>query len=203
MSLPSRTKRNWNAPSIASRSSAGSPHAANKDCRKSDGVAASSASYSASVSAASSGPSARAAMSDGASRPLGHIIARGAQSLANNDGARRRIEADRIAGASAARRIIRQHASEALVRRRFAPEARPAASELGGEVDAVGERSMRDSGEFGLRVARAGRLEGDGARKNSPVDLRQRDMHREIRRPKSALRGAPGVEAHARPARPA
>ncbi len=57
---------------------------------------------------------------------------------------------------------------------------------------------MRDRGEFGPRVADARRFEGNGAGENAPVDLRQRDMHREIRRPKSALRGAPGVEAHAR-----
>ena len=36
MSLPSLTKRSRNAPSIKSRSSAGSPHAANKDCRNSE-----------------------------------------------------------------------------------------------------------------------------------------------------------------------
>ena len=34
-------------------------------------------------------------------------------------------------------------------------------------------------------------------RENSPVDFRQRDMHREIRRSEPALRSAPGVEAHA------
>src|ERR1700722_18215704 len=93
---------------------------------------------------------------------------------------------------------MREHASEALVRRWFAPEARPTTRELGGEVDTVGERLMRHSGELGLRVARVARLKGNGAAKNSPIDFRQRDMHREIRRPKSALRRAPGVETHAR-----
>ena len=53
---------------------------------------------------------------------------------------------------------------------------------------------MRDRGEFRSRVSRARRLERYGARKDSPVDLRQRDMHREIRRPKAALRGAPRLE---------
>ena len=57
---------------------------------------------------------------------------------------------------------------------------------------------MRRSGEFRLRVTRAGRLERNSAAENSPVDLRQRDMHRQIRRPQPALRRAPGVEAHAR-----
>ena len=58
---------------------------------------------------------------------------------------------------------------------------------------------MRDRPILGPRIARVRRLEGYGASKDLPVDLRQRDMHRQIRRPEpSALRGAPGVEAHAR-----
>ena len=57
---------------------------------------------------------------------------------------------------------------------------------------------MRDRSKFGLRVGRAGRLEGNGAGKDSPIDLRQRDMHRQIRRPEPARGGTPGVEPHTR-----
>ena len=53
---------------------------------------------------------------------------------------------------------------------------------------------MRDRAEFSLCVARARRLEGNGAGEDSPVDLRQRDMHREIRGPQPAQGGAPDIE---------
>ena len=129
---------------------------------------------------------------------VGHIIAGGAESLRDGDRARRRIETDRIASAPAARRIVRQHASEAPVRRRFAPKVRPAASKLGGEVDPVGERPVHDRGEFGARVFLARRLEGNGSAEDLPVDLRQRDMHGEIGRSEPPLRRAPGIETNAR-----
>ena len=127
MSLPSRTKRKRNAPPMALRSSAGSPQAARSDRRKSAGVEASSASYSASVSVGSSGPSARAAMSDGASSPqaTSYPAARSVSAMATALAGV--SESDRIAGATAARRIVRQDAGEALVGRRLAPEVRPAA----------------------------------------------------------------------------
>ena len=44
----------------------------------------------------------------------GDVVARRAQDLGDGDGARRRVEADRIAGAAAARRIVGQDAGEAL-----------------------------------------------------------------------------------------
>ena len=155
---PERARRS------TSRSSAGSPQAASKDCRKSAGRRSKLGLVFGERQRRlerpfGEGGDERRRVAD--RRPR-HSLRR-AETLADGDGARRRVEADRIAGAAAARRIVRQHASEALVRRRLAPEVRPAASELGGEVDAVGERPMRDRGEFGLRVARARRLEGDGA----------------------------------------
>ena len=57
---------------------------------------------------------------------------------------------------------------------------------------------MLDRAEFGPLVPPARRLEGNGAGEDSPVDLRQRDMHRQIRRPQAAQRSAPGVDADAR-----
>src|SRR6185312_6631106 len=131
-------------------------------------------------------------------KPLGYVISRRAQGPRDGDGARRRIQADRIAGPSAARRVVRQHAGQALVGGRLSSETGPAAGELGGEVDAVGERPVRDCGELGLWVPRVRRLEGYGAGKDSPVDLGQRDMHREVRWAEPPLRGAPRVEANAR-----
>ena len=77
------------------------------------------------------------------------VISRGAQGLADGDRARGRIEPNRIAGAPAAGRVIRQHASEALVPWRLAPEIGPAASEFGDKSDAVGERLMRYRAELG------------------------------------------------------
>ena len=44
-----------------------------------------------------------------------HVIAGGAQDSGDGGGARRRVETDGIARAAAARRIVRQHAGEALV----------------------------------------------------------------------------------------
>ena len=125
----------------------------------------------------------------------GYVVPRGAQCLANGDGAGGRIEAHRIAGAPATRWVIRQHASEALIPRRHAPERRPASCKLSGEVDSIGERTMRDLAEFRAGVARAGRLEGNGAGEDPPIDLRQGDMHREIRGAQPALGGAPDIEA--------
>ena len=198
MSLPSRTKRNRNAPSIASRSCAGSPHAANKrspEVRRGRGQLGL---VFGQRQRRLKRPLLEGRDERGRIQTVAYVVARRAQSLDDGDSARRRIEADRIAGAAAPRRIIRQHASKPLVRRRLAAKARPAASKLGDELDAVGERPMPDRGEFGPGVARARRLEGNGAGENASVDFRQRDMHRKIRRPEPALRGAPGVEAHAR-----
>ena len=95
-------------------------------------------------------------------------------------GARRRVEADGVAGAAAARGIVRQHAGEALVGRRLAPEPRPRRRELGDEGDPVGERPVHDGAELGRGVLRTRGFERDGAGENPPVDLGHGDMHGEI-----------------------
>ncbi len=122
------------------------------------------------------------------------VITRGAENVGDRDDARGRIETDRVAGASAARGVIGQHAGEALFRIRLAAEPRPCRREVGCEGDAVGQASMRDRRELRGAVAGARRLERDGARQNAPVDLGQRHMHCKIGGAEAARRGAPGVE---------
>ena len=81
------------------------------------------------------------------------VVSRSAQRVHDGDGACRRIEPDRIAGASAARRIVRQHKRESLLGRRLAAKPHPSRREIGDEGDPVGDRLMRDGAEFGRRVA--------------------------------------------------
>ena len=71
------------------------------------------------------------------------VIACGAQDTRDDDGARGRVESDRIARAAAARRIVGQHTGEPLLGRRQATQPRPSRCEIGDEVDAVGKRRVR------------------------------------------------------------
>ena len=93
---------------------------------------------------------------DGLERPLGErgdqrsgvavrdVVAGRAENLGDGGGARRRIEADGVAGAPAARRIVRQHAGEALLRRGLPPQAPPSAPQ-------ALRRRRRDRGAAGGR----------------------------------------------------
>ena len=67
----------------------------------------------------------------------------------------RRIEPDRIAGAPAARRIIGQHAGEALLRGALRRKVRPRRASSATKATAVGERLMRERAR--IRSARRAR----------------------------------------------
>ncbi len=87
------------------------------------------------------------------------VVTGRAQSLDDDRGARGRVEADGVSGASAARRIVGQDAGEALLRRGLQPQRGPTGRERRDERDAIGERPVRDRAELGRRVARMRRLE--------------------------------------------
>ena len=180
-----RRKRKRNAPSISARIGGGvAPRAADgaRNVRRASRRAR--LVFGERQRRRSSGPSDSAAISAAASQSAADVVAGRAQSLGDGDGARRRVEADGVAGAAALAGIVGQHAGEALRRRRRAPQPRPGDGEFGDEGDAVGERLVRDGANSVAASRGLAALKEMARGQDPPVDLRQRDMHREIGGPR-------------------
>ena len=108
------------------------------------------------------------------------------------DRARRRIEADAVAEPAVLVRVVGEHDGDPPLGRRRPPESNPVGRELRHEFDPVRLRLVGDDVGLGQRVAPRDALERHGAADNAPVDLRQRDVHRDIARRQSLRAVAPG-----------
>ena len=111
-------------------------------------------------------------MSDGLPVVRADVVAVGAQQLQDLERALGRVEADGIAGATAARGIVRQDERDPALMRGLAPEPGPIGRQARDVIDAIGNRHVLDAGEFEARVDRRLLLEGDRARQQAAVELR-------------------------------
>ena len=103
----------------------------------------------------------------------------------------RRVEADAVADAAVAVRVVGEHDRDPPLGRRLGAQPRPVAREVGDKGDAVGDRAIADEVGLGLGVAAERRLERDGAAEDAAVDLGQRDVHRQVAWPQPLRAGAP------------
>ena len=126
------------------------------------------------------------------------VISRFAKRLADRQDAARRVEAHGIADAAALGRVIGQDAGDRPLMRRLAAQARPGASEIGDIGDAIAHRGMGNTRELETLAALRLALEGNGAAEDTPVDLRQNDIHREIGGGKAARCAGPLLLRRAR-----
>ena len=120
------------------------------------------------------------------------VVAFGLQQSQDLGGAGGGVEADGIAGAPAARRIIRQHERQASFLAWCAAQFRPGRRQLRHVFHAIGCRLMAHAGEFQARIGGRLRLEGDGAGQQPAVELGQHDVHGEIGGRQAALGLRPG-----------
>ena len=104
---------------------------------------------------------------------------------------RRRVEADAVADAAVAVRVVGEDHRDPALGRRLVPQPRPVAREIGDKGDAVGDRPVADEIGLGLGVAAERRLKRHGARQDAAVDLRQRHIHRQVARGEAARARAP------------
>ena len=116
-----------------------------------------------------------------ASKPCIRQVAR------NRLDARRRVEADGIAGAPAFRGIVRHHQRKSARAARRPAQPRPVGREVGDETDARCLGRMRQPRKLRVLIERQRRLERDRPRDNAAVNLRQHDMHGEVGGAEAAL----------------
>ena len=102
--------------------------------------------------------------------------------LEHFNGSCRRIEPNAVGQATVPVRIVGKHDGDVFLASRLAPQPHPACRQIRDERHPVRHRLMRDDIALGRRVPGACALERHGARQDPPVDLRQRDIHREVAR---------------------
>ena len=115
----------------------------------------------------------------------------------------RRIEADAVADAAVAVRVIGEDDRDAPLGGRLDAQPCPVARQIGDESDPVGDRAIADEIGLGLGIAAiwksSGRcLERHGARQDAAVDLGQGDIHRQVARAQTPRAGAPCLFVAAR-----
>ena len=115
------------------------------------------------------------------------------QRAQDRDRRSRRVEADTVADPAVAVGIIGEDHRDAAFRRWFRAQPRPIAREIGDKRDTVSHRLVADEIGLGLGIAAEGRLERHRPRENAPVDLRKRDIHREVPRTESSRSGTPAL----------
>ena len=126
------------------------------------------------------------------------VVAFGREQMQDLGSARRRVEADGIAGAAAARRIVGQDQRETPLGARLGPKPRPGGGQPRHVVHAIGRGLVMHAGEFQARIGGRLRLEGDGAGQQPAVELGQDDVHGEVGGREAALRVFPGRARAAR-----
>ena len=134
------------------------------------------------------------------------VVAFGREQIQDLSSARRRVEADGVAGAAAACRIVGQDQRETPLGARLGPKPGPGGRQSRHVVHAIDHGLVAQAGEFQARIGGRLRLEGDGAGQQPAVQFGQHDVHGEVGRREAALRvlRRPRVDCPtARPAAPA
>ena len=101
------------------------------------------------------------------------------------------IQPDRVAGAAAARGIIRQHHGHAPLEAGRRRQSDPVGCQLRDIVDAVGQRGMAHTGVLEPRVCGLLLLEGNRPCQQPAVQFRQHDVHGHVAGRKAAWRISP------------
>ena len=113
-------------------------------------------------------------------RRVGHAVARFGEIANQSDDAGRYVEPDGVSRPAGGAGIIRHQQRKLALRTRSSPQARQCGDPVRHDGDAVRLGPARVGGEGERSVARQRVLEGDGARENAPIELRQHHMHGEI-----------------------
>src|SRR5690606_1082837 len=91
-----------------------------------------------------------------------------------------RIEADSVADAAVAVRIVRQYEADAPFIPRRAAQACPAQSQVGDKFCTIRSGLHLDHMQLCQRIAANILLEADGARENAAIEFRQGDVHGDV-----------------------
>ncbi len=103
----------------------------------------------------------------------------------------RGVETDAITDATIAGRVIGENQGNAFFRIRYPSQIDPAPRQLGHEIHALRLWPVANNIRLAALTAPCQVLETDRAADDASIQLRQRDMHRQITRAKSLFAGAP------------
>ncbi len=121
------------------------------------------------------------------------VVARIAQQPQDLERAFGGIEADGVAGAAAARRIVRQDKREPALVALLGAQPCPGRRQARHVVDTSGVGDMTDRGELQLPIGVRCRLERNGARQQPAIEFRQHDVHGQVGRREATAGLGPGL----------